>query len=103
MQGFLVQAPEDNGSHAGGLHAVLYGEHLRIRPVSPKSKCCPNTPLRIVPRDVNENAHDYANALDGTPAFEESSNRCKKVEMRFAPLKTHHRFERMRLRGQPRI
>ncbi len=24
---------------------------------------------------------------------------CKKVEMRFAHLKTHHRFERLRLRG----
>jgi len=64
-----------------------------------KSKCCPNTPQRRVPRDVNENARDHARALDGTPAFEESSNQRKKVEMRFAHLKTHHRFERMRLRG----
>jgi Transposase DDE domain len=28
-----------------------------------------------------------------------SSDERKKVEMRFAHLKTHHRFERMRLRG----
>jgi transposase len=64
-----------------------------------KFKCCPNTPQRIVPRDVNEDARDHARALDGTPAFEESSNQRKKIEMRFAHLKTHHRFERMRLRG----
>jgi hypothetical protein len=53
----------------------------------------------LVPRDVNEDTRDYARALDGTPAFERSSNQRKKVEMRFAHLKTHHRFERMRLRG----
>ena len=64
-----------------------------------KPKCCPNTPQRIVPRDVNEDARDHARTLDGTPAFQESSNQRKKVEMRFAHLKTHHRFERMRLRG----
>ena len=65
-----------------------------------KPKCCPNTPQRIVPRDVNEDARDHARSLDGTPAFRELSNRRKKVEMRFAQdLKTHHRFERMRLRG----
>jgi hypothetical protein len=32
-------------------------------------------------------------ALEGTPAFEKSQNDRKKVEMRFAHLKTHHRFE----------
>jgi hypothetical protein len=35
----------------------------------------------------------------GTPAFTKSRDERKKVEMRFAHLKTHHRFERMRLRG----
>jgi hypothetical protein len=38
-------------------------------------------------------------ALEATPGFEKSRNDRKKVEMRFAHLKTHHRFERMRLRG----
>ena len=64
-----------------------------------KSKCCPNTPQRIVPRDVNEDARDHARALMGTPEFVKSRDERKKVEMRFAHLKTHHRFERMRLRG----
>jgi hypothetical protein len=35
----------------------------------------------------------------GTPEFDRSRDERKKVEMRFAHLKTHHRFERMRLRG----
>ncbi|MEE9587231.1 MAG: transposase, partial [Hyphomicrobiaceae bacterium] len=38
-------------------------------------------------------------SLAETPEFEQSSNQRKKVEMRFGHLKTHHRFERMRLRG----
>ena len=42
---------------------------------------------------------DYARSFVGTPEFDRSRNERKKVEMRFAHLKTHHRFERMRLRG----
>jgi transposase len=64
-----------------------------------KPKCCPNTPQRIVPRDANEEARDHARALAGTPGFEKSRDDRKKVEMRFAHLKVHHHFERMRLRG----
>jgi Transposase DDE domain len=52
-----------------------------------------------VPRDVHEADRDHVRVLDGKPAFEELSKQRKKVEMRFAHLKTHYRFERMRLRG----
>jgi transposase len=69
------------------------------RPCPLKSKCCPKTPYRKVPRDINEDARDHARALYHTTAFDKSRNDRKKVEMRFAHLKTHHRFERMRLRG----
>ena len=34
-----------------------------------------------------------------TKAFAKSRDERKRVEMRFAHLKTHHSFERMRLRG----
>jgi len=85
---------------------ILSGQILRYTasttdcgPCLLKSKCCPNTPQRIVPRDVNEHVRDHVRELEGTPAFEKSRNDRKKVEMRFAHLKTHHRFERMRLRG----
>jgi hypothetical protein len=33
------------------------------------------------------------------PKYRATRDERKKVEMRFAHLKTHHRFERMRLRG----
>jgi hypothetical protein len=56
-------------------------------------------PSRKVTRDVNEDARDHARALVGTPQFDRSRGERKKVEMRFAHLLTHHRFERMRLRG----
>ena len=40
-------------------------------------------------------------ALMGTPEFARSRNERKKVEMRFAHVKTHHGFERMRLIPAP--
>jgi Transposase DDE domain len=64
-----------------------------------KAQCCPRMPFRKVTRDINEDARDLARAQMGTPEFDKSSDERKKVEMRFAHLKTHHRFERMRLRG----
>jgi IS5 family transposase len=64
-----------------------------------KSKCTPNMTFRKIPRDVHEAARDHARALMETSEFRKSRDERKKVEMRFAHLKTHHRFERMRLRG----
>src|SRR5258705_875411 len=64
-----------------------------------KQKCCPGQPMRKLVRHLNEDARDYARSLKGTPEFEKSRDERKRVEMRFAHLKTHHRFERMRLRG----
>lgn len=60
---------------------------------------CTRAPFRKIARDINEEAREHARSLKGTPDFEQSSNQRKKVEMRFAHLKVHHRFERMRLRG----
>jgi len=62
-------------------------------------KQCTRAPFRKIARDINEKARDHARSFTGTPEFDQSSNQRKKVEMRFAHLKTHHRFERMRLRG----
>ena len=64
-----------------------------------KPKCTPNMTFRKIPRDVHEDARDATRALMGTPEFVTSRNERKKVEMRFAHLKTHHGFERMRLPG----
>jgi Transposase DDE domain len=54
---------------------------------------------RKIPRDLHEHARDVARRLMRTKAFNKSRDERKRVEMRFAHLKTHHRFERMRLRG----
>jgi hypothetical protein len=60
---------------------------------------CTRAPFRKIARDINEEARDHARALVGTPEFEKSRDERKKIEMRFAHLKVHHHFERMRLRG----
>ena len=79
---------------------ILYrASKFACDPCPLKPNCCPNMPWRKVPRDVNEEARDVARALMGTPEFERSRDERKRVEMRFAHLKTHHRFERLRLRG----
>jgi transposase len=79
---------------------ILYRASKRDCDACPlKSKCCPKMSWRKVPRDVYEEARDCARALMGTPEFEKSRDERKRVEMRFAHLKTHHGFERMRLRG----
>ena len=64
-----------------------------------KVQCCPKGPSREVPRDVHEYARDVTRRLMRTKAYGVSCNQRKRVEMRFAHLKVHHRFERMRLRG----
>jgi len=64
-----------------------------------KARCCPKQLARKIPRDVHEEARDVARQLMGTKASLRSRDERKRVEMRFAHLKIHHGFERMRLRG----
>jgi len=63
-----------------------------------KARCCPNMPARQIPRDIHEDARDVARRKMTTKAFLKSRDERKRVEMRFAHLKTHHGFERLRLR-----
>jgi transposase len=64
-----------------------------------KVRCCPNTPVRKVPRSIYERARDVARSLAGTEAFERSRHERKRIEMRFAHLKRILRLGRLRLRG----
>jgi transposase len=64
-----------------------------------KRRCCPNTPHRKIPRDINEESRDVARALSKAPAFEQSRRDRKRVEMLFAHLKRILRLGRLRLRG----
>jgi transposase len=84
---------------AGADHMRYRASRLDCRACPLKPQCSPNTPSRKITRDVHEDARDYARSFVGTPEFDQSRDERKKVEMRFAHLKTHHRFERMRLRG----
>ena len=64
-----------------------------------RARCCTRTEARKIPRDVHEDARDVARRKMKTKAFARSRDERKRVEMRFAHLKTHHGFERVRLRG----
>ena len=64
-----------------------------------RAKCCTRKEARKIPRDLHEDARDVARRKMGTKAFARSRDERKRVEMRFAHLKTHHGFERLRLRG----
>jgi transposase len=86
--------------NVGDDHMLRYLASKRDCDACPlKPQCCPRMLFRKVTRDINEDARDLARALMGTSEFDKSRDERKKVEMRFAHLKTHHRFERMRLRG----
>lgn len=60
-----------------------------------KPRCCPKVPERKVPRDINEDARDYARSLVDTEPYERSRREHKKVEMLFAHLNSNLRFERL--------
>ncbi len=95
-----------NGKLLHTTGTVIDGSTLRYRAskfdceaCALKMQCCPNSPVRQIPRDVHEYARDVTRRLMRTKAFLKSRDQRKRVEMRFAHLKIHHGFERMRLRG----
>jgi transposase len=64
-----------------------------------RAKCGTKNEPHHIARDVHEDARDVARRKMKTKAFLRSRDQRKRVEMRFAHLKTHHGFERLRLRG----
>jgi hypothetical protein len=64
-----------------------------------KRRCCPKTPSRKVPRDIDEDVRDHARALANTDSFQISRRERKKVEMAFAHMKRILKLDRLRLRG----
>jgi hypothetical protein len=78
---------------------ILQGSKSDCQACALKPRCCPNTPHRKVPRDLDEDARDFARTLASTPAFEQSRHLRKKIEMLFAHLKRILRLGRLRLRG----
>ncbi len=64
-----------------------------------KSKCCPRTPQRQIPRDINEAARDHARSLSGNEAYNQSARGRKKIERLFGEAKRNLSMTRLRLRG----
>lgn len=64
-----------------------------------KTRCCPNTPIRKIARQLNESARDVARQIAKTEAYARSRRHRKKVEMLFAHLKRILKLDRLRLRG----
>jgi len=64
-----------------------------------KSRCCPNTPARKVPRSIHEGARDMARQIARSWEGGTSRRLRKKVEMLFAHLKRILKLDRLRLRG----
>ena len=64
-----------------------------------KSKCCPRTASRKIPRDINEAARDHARSLNGSDAYNQSARDRKKIERLFGEAKRNMAMTRLRLRG----
>jgi transposase len=90
---------KSTGKVHDGRTRLYRASKLDCDPCSLKPRCCPNTPSRKIPRDINEEARDTARALYDTPAFDQSRRERKKVEMLFAHLKRILKLGRLRLRG----
>ena len=70
---------------------LLYRASKRDCAVCPlKTRCCTRDAARKIPRDLHEDARDVARRKMKTKAFARSRDERKRVEMRFAHLKTHH-------------
>ena len=64
-----------------------------------KPRCCPNGPLRRIPRAPQEAARDYTRAMMETEAYGVSSGERKKIEALFGEAKHILSMVRLRLRG----
>ncbi len=82
-----------------GTTRIYLGSTFDCGPCPLKEQCCPNTPARKIPRSMYEHAREVARSLRGTPAFEQSRQGRKRIEMLFAHLKCILKMGRLRLRG----
>jgi transposase len=64
-----------------------------------KPKCCPRSPSRKIPRDINEAARDHARSLYGSDVYNQSARDRKKIERLFGEAKRNMAMTRLRLRG----
>jgi transposase len=84
--------------HDGKTLLYRAGKH-DCDPCPLKLKCCPNTPSRRIPRDINEEARDYTRSLMETEPYLQSARERKKIETLFGDVKRNLALTRLRLRG----
>lgn len=82
-------------------NTILYrSKKLECDVCEDKPRCCPNTPHRKIARSIHEAARDVARAINQSERYiNQTFHERKKVEMQFAHMKHHLRFDRLRLRG----
>jgi transposase len=84
--------------HADNVVRYLAGKHdCEVCPL--KLRCCPRTPSRRIPRDINEAARDHVRSLTGSEAYNQSARDRKKIERLFGEAKRNLAMTRLRLRG----
>ena len=65
-----------------------------------KARCCPNTKQRKIAQSLFEKSRALAREISSSEEyFRTSFHERKKVEMKFAHMKRHLNFDRLRLRG----
>lgn len=84
--------------HDGKTLLYRAGKH-DCDPCPLRLKCCPNTPSRKIPRDINEEARDYTRSLMETEPYLQSARERKKIETLFGDVKRNLALTRLRLRG----
>ena len=82
-------------------NTIIYRSRARdCRQCPMKQQCCPNMSFRKITHSIHEAARDVARAITRSDTYIDVSVRQrKKVEMLFAHMKRHLRFDRLRLRG----
>jgi transposase len=87
------------GRMSDGKTIYYRASKLDCDPCPFKTKCCPKSPGRRLPRDINEAARDFTRALMQTEAYAASSGERKKIETLFGEAKHILSMVRLRLRG----
>jgi hypothetical protein len=82
-----------------GVTLLYRASKFDCTPCPLKLRCCPEAPVRKVPRSVYEGARDMAREIVRSEEGRTSRRERKKVEMPFAHLKRILKFDRLRLRG----
>ena len=83
----------------GGATLMYRASKFDCTPCPLKARCCPNDPVRKVPRSVHEGARDMARDIARSEEGKTSRRERKKVEMLFAHLMRILKLDRLRLRG----